>query len=460
MDFQKVEVKRVSSEIIKPSAPTPSHLRHLTLSFLDQKYGPLLVPTLLFYGAPQDDSGETCIDITRLKTCLSETLTTFYPLAGRYKTWGTNLCNDEGIPFTESQVNCSISDVFNSLSSSSSIDYLPSFYPPKEGLLASGIHLAIQVNVFTCGGLALGWYHAHKVTDGTSAATFLRHWAALIAENYEGVAQAQPDFKAGPTTFPPLEEDTPIVVPESGNKEEKCKTKDDVSNVSKERILIRSFILKSGAVNELKAKSISDQVTNPSRIEVVSGFLWKQIMSTSPTTEKQSTISVTVDLRSRTDPPLAKGSMGNLLELALVHANKQAQLPELVTNIRKSITNMKDIVPNYRGENRGECKAKYWQNFINTILECKGKDVYAITAWCKSAGFKDVDFGFGKPIRVVPMDGIPNNFLRNVVILTEYIDSDGDGYEAWLYFDEETIHSLESSPEFLAFASPSFRVDN
>ncbi|KAK9732914.1 hypothetical protein RND81_04G031600 [Saponaria officinalis] len=465
MNFQNIVVKRVSSEIIKPSSPTPSHLRHLTLSFLDQKCGPSLIPALLFYSAPQ---GAARLDITRLKTCLSETLTTFYPLAGRYETWGTILCNDEGIPFTESQVNCTLSDMLNSFfSSSSSFEYLPSFYPPKQDILPSRVHMAIQVNVFTCGGFALGWYHVHKVTDGTSATTFLRHWAALVAENYEGVTQAQPDFKAGPTTFPPLpEEDTPVVVHESDNKEEKFETKGDSGNdktiwssISAKRTILRSFIFKSSAMNELKAKSISDGVPNPSRYEAVTGFLWKQLLSTSTTTEKQSTITVAVNLRPITDPPLPKGSMGNIVDVAIVNSNKQAQLPELVEAIHSTIAKMTDSVLNYQSENRGEHRDKHSEKFKTAILECMGKDAYMFLGWCKSAGFMDVDFGFGKPIRVIPNDGVVVNI--SIIILTEYLDLDGgDGYEAWLFLEEDIIKSLESSPDFLAFASPSFRFDN
>ncbi|ONI30186.1 hypothetical protein PRUPE_1G235900 [Prunus persica] len=45
----KVEVEVISKEIIKPSSPTPDHLRYLQLSFLDQLAPPVYNPFVLFY---------------------------------------------------------------------------------------------------------------------------------------------------------------------------------------------------------------------------------------------------------------------------------------------------------------------------------------------------------------------------------------------------------------------------
>ncbi|XP_074310162.1 stemmadenine O-acetyltransferase-like [Silene latifolia] len=439
-----MEVEIISREYIKPSSPTPSHLRNLTLSFLDQKFAPFIIPVLLFYEVSE---GSIPLDMSRLKICLSETLTTFYPLAGRYQTWGTILCNDEGIPFVEAQVNCPLSDVLSSISSSTI--NLISFYPPnKDDLIASRVQLAIQVNVFTCGGFAIGWYHTHKVTDNISAATFFRHWAALVTHRCEDTAQAQPDFNAGVTAFPPVpEQDQKPVTPALKN------------NKPEKQVLVRSFLFKKQAVTELKAKSISDRVPNPTRFESVSGFLWKQLLLASRKVDR-SVFSLTIDLRTRSDPPLPNVSMGNLIEIAWATVEKQAELPELVAEIHETISKMKDIVSEYRGEKREAARETYRQNFMEAIFECKGKNVYGLTSWCNAAGFGDVDFGFGKPKWIVPIDGILDKILRNAIVLTDYTDEDGDGFEAWMFFEEESIKFLETSDEFLAFASPNFKLDN
>ncbi|KAL9244437.1 hypothetical protein vseg_018212 [Gypsophila vaccaria] len=439
-----MEVIIVSSETIKPSSPTPSHLQKMTLSFIDQQTAPLTVPALLFYRAPP--SGAAPLDIARLKTALSETLTSFYPLAGRYNTWGTTQCNDEGVPFVESRVSCPISDVIFS-PTSWNVDLL-SLYPPGENLQRSGIHLAIQVNVFACGGFAIGWYHTHKVTDGVSTATFFRHWAALVTERYNDAALSKPDFDSCVTFFPPLIGEDKPVTPESNE----AKNNPFFSS----RNVVRSFVFKNEAIAKLKGNSVSEQLPNPSRFEAVSGFLWKQMLLADH--EGQSMLSAVVDIRPRTDPPMPKTSIGNLLETAFVKAKKQATLPELVSEIHVAITKMKEIVAKYQTQDIKEAKEKHWQNFINTFIECKGKDVYILTSWCKSAGYNDVDFGFGGPVWTVPVDNKAktSNNLRNTIVLTEFNGSDENGFEAWLFLDEERMKFLECSQEFLAYAFPSF----
>ncbi|KAL9230310.1 hypothetical protein vseg_005680 [Gypsophila vaccaria] len=458
MEASKMEVKIISSEIIKPSCPTPSHLRKLTLSLLDQKYAATVVAVMLFYGPPQGEALE--IDIGRFKTCLSQTLTAFYPLAGRVESVGSILCNDEGVPFIEARVNCTLETLLDSLLSYNK--NLASFYPPRAGLLEEGVQLSIQVNVFKCGGFCIGWYHTHKVTDGTSMGTFFRYWAALVAQRVtaEHAAQDLADFSSAVRVFPPVpvrqpQEDNKPVTPELNREKEKQGKKEEPKEWSSllTRTGVRSFLIKNEAVEKLKAKSISDQVLNPSRFEAVAGFIWKSILLNS-TKEGRSALSVAVDFRPRVDPPLPVGAMGNIFGSALVQSENTADLHELVARIRESVSKTKDLVIEYQGEKREEAKDGHRKKFIDVVIESMAKDVYIITAWCKSAGFRDVDFGFGNPKWVVPMDEFQNQ--RNMIILTEFGGPDGDGFEAWMFLEEDCIKFLESNSEFLAFATPNF----
>ncbi|KAJ9709679.1 hypothetical protein PVL29_001250 [Vitis rotundifolia] len=88
----EIKVEVISRDTIKPSSPTPAHLRHFQLSFLDQTLTPTLMPIILFY--PMDGD---------VKKTLSKTLIQFYPLAGRVE---DNLfidCSDQGIPYLEAR---------------------------------------------------------------------------------------------------------------------------------------------------------------------------------------------------------------------------------------------------------------------------------------------------------------------------------------------------------------------
>ncbi|KAL9231371.1 hypothetical protein vseg_006608 [Gypsophila vaccaria] len=462
MESSKIEIKIISTETIKPSSPTPWHLRKLTLSLLDQKYSPLIVPVLLFYARPSHGAAQS-IDMDRFKTCLSQTLTVFYPLAGRVECQETILCNDEGVPFTEARVNRTLDSVLGSLSSYKKD--LTRFYPPRAGLIEAGIQVSIQVNVFSCGGFVIGLYHTHKVTDGISAGTFFRYWAALVAQRgAEHAAQYLADFNSAVRVFPPVavavqpqpQEDKPAVTAELNSDKEKKTSSSEWSFLCQTRNGVRSFLIRNEAVEKLKAKSIScEHVTNPSRFEAVAGFIWKSILSNS-SKEGRSALTVAVDFRTRLDPPLPARAMGNILEAALVQSENTAELPEIVSRIRESISKMKDLAIEYQGEKREEAKDGHWKKFLKTVIECKGKDVHVITAWCKSAGFGDVDFGFGNPTRVVPVDDVESRVRTNAIILTEFGGPNGDGFEAWMFLEEDSLKFLESNPEFLAFATPNF----
>lgn len=106
-----LEVDIVSKEHIKPSFPTPSHLRNYKLSLLDQLIPAPYAPTILFY--PNNDSTNLSNIPNRLellKKSLSETLTLFYPLAGKIKDNLCIECNDDGAYFAEANVNGCLSE--------------------------------------------------------------------------------------------------------------------------------------------------------------------------------------------------------------------------------------------------------------------------------------------------------------------------------------------------------------
>ncbi|KAF9612619.1 hypothetical protein IFM89_002215 [Coptis chinensis] len=100
----KVEV--ISKAAIKPSSPTPPHLRNFKLSLVDQINGNEVIN-----------------------------------------------CTDEGVNFFEARVHCELSHVLNHPIAEELDKLLPrdNFYG-----LGSKPLLSIQVNIFGCGGMALG----------------------------------------------------------------------------------------------------------------------------------------------------------------------------------------------------------------------------------------------------------------------------------------------------------------
>lgn len=101
-------------ETIKPSSPTPHHLRTFKLSLMDQ-YGPVMyTPLVLFYPIishinKMPSSMPIKLRSNHLRTTLSETLTRLYPLAGRLRGNLHIERNDEGAEYVEARSNCSMS---------------------------------------------------------------------------------------------------------------------------------------------------------------------------------------------------------------------------------------------------------------------------------------------------------------------------------------------------------------
>ena len=94
-----MEVQIISKKLIKPSVPTPSHLRYMSLSLMDIRLSPRTVP-FIFYYTPHENyhSFENVERLkARLEKSLSEILTLYYPIAGRYIKENHSInCNDEG----------------------------------------------------------------------------------------------------------------------------------------------------------------------------------------------------------------------------------------------------------------------------------------------------------------------------------------------------------------------------
>ena len=141
-----MEVQITRTKLIKPSAPTPPNLRILKLSPVDQIQYSIKPAALLYYSADGSAGAEEVERrINRLETSLSETLTRFYLLAGRYIEDGNWIdCNDEGVEYFVAKVKgCRLSEVLSRRDEM--IDQLSHL---AGGGFTSPV-LSIQINIFT-----------------------------------------------------------------------------------------------------------------------------------------------------------------------------------------------------------------------------------------------------------------------------------------------------------------------
>ncbi|KAL7177067.1 hypothetical protein ACSBR2_030403 [Camellia fascicularis] len=147
-----------SRQTIKPSNPTPQHLCQLKLSFLDQIQQPHFVLFIICsYATSNSGLNKATNDRRRsekLKESLSETLSWFYPLAGRVKDNLVFYCSDEGVPFFEAQVQSSLDHVVGQSNSNSPHNCL---FPYPDFDDVGDLLFAVQLNFFDCGGMAIDY---------------------------------------------------------------------------------------------------------------------------------------------------------------------------------------------------------------------------------------------------------------------------------------------------------------
>ncbi|CAK9180347.1 unnamed protein product [Ilex paraguariensis] len=436
-----MEVQIISKESIKPSSPTPNHLRTFKLSLLDQLIPAPYAPIVLFY--PNYD-GANHLEVSQrlavLKQSLSETLTRFYPLAGTIKDDLSIDCCDEGAYYATAQVNCDLSHFLNK----PELQLIHKFLPCEanfQGSTAGTRVTNIQVNVFGCGGITIGICISHKIVDGDGLSTFLKGWAGTAC----GSEVVYPHIMAT-SLFPTNDlwlRDSSIVMWGSLFKMGKCIT--------------RRFVFDASAVATLKAKATSSSVPNPTRVEAVSAFIWKYVMAAAKEksgTKRPSLLTHLVNLRKRMAPTLFENSLGSLIWIASSKcmAKCDVGLQALVDQVRQGISKINgDFVKKLRSNEGSTVMSKSLKD-MGDFGSKEGVDFFGFTSWC-NFGFYEADFGWGKPIWVscTGSGGLGSAVYMNLIVMLETVS--GNGIEAWVTLDEQEMEILGSNQELLGLAS-------
>ncbi|CAI0455242.1 unnamed protein product [Linum tenue] len=408
---------RVSStETIKPSSPTPAQLATFKLSLMDNLVPPLYVPFIFFfYPAPASTGskpGERETIFDTLRSSLAQTLTRFYPLAGRYVNEAGSVpavhCNDEGVPFTSATVDGDIngSSLAEFLRRRVEIDSLTQFLPfPADFVsdLESAPQIGFRATAFPCGGLAIGVCFLHKIIDAATLADFMKLWSA-VARSEEKTASAAvgggayAHNLAGTSLLPLRHDDVPAAAEDFAGK--------------KGKMLTRRLAFNEEAIHALKAKAKSDRIPNPSRTEAVGGFLWKHVMSaaarSAASPDARSVVSIAGKLQGKDGRQEYMRNLEGLWK------------PEITIG---AVKNECIIVP-------------------LTISSTIGMRLY------------DVDFGWGKPAWVT-MARFRDPISNAAMLLQSPV---GYGVEVWLTLPEKEMDILEQEAEFLTYAKNNISV--
>lgn len=360
----------VSKEFIKPSSPTPDHNKILKLSLLDQIVPPIYAPLVLYYPNLENKPNNAHDFISQttqtLKQSLSQTLTRFYPLAGRLKDALSIDCNDEGVLFVVAKIDTNLSGFLEKPDPQACRTHIPTQLSWSEP--GPGSHVAmIQLNYFSCGGLAIGALFLHKIADGVTIHTFTEAWAAATrGGSVETVVS--PDYSA-PTVF---------------LQSESLQRESYLFSIMRRyfgfgKTVMRRYVFDASAMSKLRSEFPGDG-RRPSRVEMVSALMWKYFMVASSSKKNKnndsdnlvSLLTHIVNMRKKADPPFPGHSFGNIVWLvAATSSNNNSgdrDLKQLFGKVRSAIGKVDvDLVKRMQGDDgfSGYCK---WQHQFLHIL--------------------------------------------------------------------------------------------
>ncbi|KAJ4712519.1 Transferase [Melia azedarach] len=251
-----MELRIMSTEIIKPSSPTPHHLKTYKLSLIDQSNHDVYFPLLLFYDSGVDKKNTKISE--HLKKSLSQTLTHYYPFAGRLKDDFSIDCDDSGVTFIETHVAIRMSEVLKTTDQMDMLEKLLPFNPNEK--VSTDVNLAVQLNYFDCGGLAICVCFRHIIADASAAAYFVKNWSEVACGSSDGIEDVIFDSTS---IFPPHELTRKIFT--------SLRNKRPSVEFTRKRFVFDGN--KIAALRE-EIKSIRPSLDPPTRFEAVAALIW------------------------------------------------------------------------------------------------------------------------------------------------------------------------------------------
>ncbi|XP_004514780.1 epi-neemfruitin B synthase L1AT-like [Cicer arietinum] len=428
-----MEIELLSRETIKPSSPTPPHLRIYPLSFIDNFF--LCVVPLLFFYNPNDNNDQNS-KISQLKKSLSHVLSKYYYFGGRFKDNVTIECNDQGVEFLVTKIKNKLSEILQSPT-----EKLLNLLFPDElqwtDTDKSAALISIQINCFECGGMAIGICMSHKCGDAATLSNFMNDWSNInkkLEEKEEGLLILPFSLHDGGATIFP-QKNIPIF-PEAVHRREKT-------------VVCKRFVFQPSMIKFLKEMATSSSIHSPTRVLVVIAWIYKHVVSVMGLNLKTAPFAMAVNLRKRMNPPLSEESVGNMVWFSSMTPDKEEmEVKDLVVKIKEGLSDFSDFYPKlFAGRD---------ENSLSSIYECFKKvtqpkpnirTVINFTSWCNFPIY-EADFGWGKPTWVTTCGCTWKNHL---IILMD--TSDRNGIVANVNLEENVMAKFEHEVELLQLAS-------
>ncbi|KAJ4957770.1 hypothetical protein NE237_024881 [Protea cynaroides] len=402
-----IEVKE--STMVRPAQDTPQI--KLWNSNVDLVVPRVHTSSVYFYRP----NGSSNFNASVLKETLSKALVPFYPIAARLSRDGDGRveinCNGEGVLFVEAETSSVIDDFGDFAPTMELKQLIPAV--DCSGDISSYPLLVLQVTRFKCGGISLGVGMQHHVADGMSGLHFINTWSDMA----RGLNLSIPPFidrtllraRDPPTpAFRHIEYQPPPSL--------KTSLQTTKSQSGPDTTTVAMFKITRDQLNIFKAKSKEGgNIVNNSSYEMLSAHVWRCSCKARGLPDDQETkMYIATDGRSRLQPPLPPGYLGNVIFTAtpiavsgdlmnndLTYATGRVHdaLMRMDDEYLKSALDYLELQPDLTALVRGA-----------HTFRCPN---IGITSWVRLP-IHDADFGWGPPIFMGP-GGIPYEGLAFVL---------------------------------------------
>lgn len=370
--------------LVAPSKPTPSG--DLPLTSTDKSC--LFIPFTSFHVFEHriHEPAET------IRRSLSEALVHYYPVAGRFAIGGANgegdvyiSCTGEGVPFVSATASCTLKDV--------RLLHTPLVIPLAELAVryaggrcrVSDPLMTVQVTEFTCGGYVVAVTWNHGITDASGLAQLLE----AVGE----IASGRPSPSIVPVRYDASFPDIPQLLSAIRKR-----LQAGLAATKQVDFDPCDFTIPRSFVNRIKQEFRKQHTGGRpcTTFEAVTAAIWQcrtRAINTEPGPGVLTPLLFSANVRRFIGAK--DGYYGNCLTMQLVTATSGNVANCAVVDLVRLIQDAKEWIP--------DCLAGVRKPEVDDdlIAALSGYNMLGVSSW-GGTGLDAVDFGGGRPARVVP----------------------------------------------------------